>query len=851
MTKILKTSITLTLILIINTLIIGCGGSNENKSGEDNEGSIASILTPKLEVNSSLQVFEEVLSETNQTIGIIAFDEGDGLQKTQFIKNELIISTKSEVALEKFLTKWKGKILDKIELNKFEKTSNNIYVVEVNVSNAPVNSLNENLKKLQEEGNATIMFSSNDGLELFAISLDESVNNDLNISLNIVLQNNADSTVQQILYESKADYFNWDYLKLNGTHQIGVLEAWNLLLATDKLRRSVEIMVFDGGFQYDSLKSMYPVGSRIEGQWNKRNRFKTSQGTEAPWHGTNVVATAMGQLYEYGSNVVGPAAPVAKLVAVDPGSMVNGKLTLRKWFKIIKNTLLAPLKDRPNIINISASGYVPFPLNKLIDPIVNTASYVARRNGILIFASAGNAGKSVDAKKWGIERGTYIPCESKDVICVGGMQKFSTLVHPNSNYGEGRGNSVDIYAPYVVKGYELNNDGSREYALKDIYGTSYSSPFVAGVAALVWAANKNLSANEVEGCLLSSAYDNDDIRPNKRGSQKRINALGAVKCALNKSGITYPIVKILSPSTGSVFNEGGKIKLKVIAINNEGKKVNNISFSSNINGILSSKKNEDTNEFTLLGLTSGTHIITASAIGVSDTVSIITSNDAPHVTIYSPLNHHIYYVDDTIYSLASVYDSGAKLTASQVKWSMANSTIQSDSFSSIVGSSGYHHSFTNIKNSLLFSDEEHKVKVVANDGEFRTEDKVEINFLAIPKGNSRPNLNILLPANSSTIDKGKLIQKTFSTDDIITFKGIAIDAEDGTMDGSKMVWTYTYIDTGVTGTLCRGGDKDCSEFSYEANNFKRGVIDITMEVVDSGGVRVQKHIIMSFQPRID
>jgi hypothetical protein len=67
---------------------------------------------------------------------------------------------------------------------------------------------------------------------------------------------------------------------------------------------------------------------------------------------------------------------------------------------------------------------------------------------------------------------------------------------------------VDLFAPYwVLIGADPDSPAN---AVRWMGGTSFSSPFVAGVAALVWAADPGLRADEVEAILLRTAITSSD-----------------------------------------------------------------------------------------------------------------------------------------------------------------------------------------------------------------------------------------------------------------------------------------------------------------------------------------------------
>lgn len=81
-------------------------------------------------------------------------------------------------------------------------------------------------------------------------------------------------------------------------------------------------------------------------------------------------------------------------------------------------------------------------------------------------------------------------CESGGVICVGGLAVNSKNRASGSNYSSDDGGDddgdVEIFAPYTLwVGPDPDNPANHA---RRISGTSFSSPFAAGVAALIWAA---------------------------------------------------------------------------------------------------------------------------------------------------------------------------------------------------------------------------------------------------------------------------------------------------------------------------------------------------------------------------
>lgn len=120
-------------------------------------------------------------------------------------------------------------------------------------------------------------------------------------------------------------------------------------------------------------------------------------------------------------------------------------------------------------------------------------------NGMVHFASAGNNSSSII---------TY-PASLAVVNAVAALAPTGTLAS-FSNYGNG----LDFAAPgaYIFTTDRTGNDGYgggpspfSDYALVD--GTSFASPYAAGVAALILSRNSNLTPAQVEGLLQVSCRD--------------------------------------------------------------------------------------------------------------------------------------------------------------------------------------------------------------------------------------------------------------------------------------------------------------------------------------------------------
>ncbi|UCC44104.1 MAG: S8 family serine peptidase [Candidatus Zixiibacteriota bacterium] len=114
-------------------------------------------------------------------------------------------------------------------------------------------------------------------------------------------------------------------------------------------------------------------------------------------------------------------------------------------------------------------------------------------NGMVHFASAGNqAGASI------------IYPASLEVVNAVSMLKYDGVMYPGCH-----GPEMAVCAPgvHIVTTDRTGADGSNETDYKYSGGTSHSSPYAAGVAALILSAEPSLTPAEVERRLLYSAVD--------------------------------------------------------------------------------------------------------------------------------------------------------------------------------------------------------------------------------------------------------------------------------------------------------------------------------------------------------
>lgn len=180
--------------------------------------------------------------------------------------------------------------------------------------------------------------------------------------------------------------------------------------------------------------------------------------------------------------------------------------------------------------------------------VMNAAAYMKSKNGLVVIA-AGNSGADPGYTR------------NSDVIAVSATESNDTLAS-FSSYG----NYVTISAP----GRNIYTTGLGGTYTQG-YGTSFSTPIVAGTVALMMSANPKLTNVEIEKLLYANVDDLGGAGWDKYFGYGRVNAGSAVKAAaaaVSSADVQAPAVTIASP-TASV-SVGGLVPVTVSASDNVG-----------------------------------------------------------------------------------------------------------------------------------------------------------------------------------------------------------------------------------------------------------------------------------------
>lgn len=264
------------------------------------------------------------------------------------------------------------------------------------------------------------------------------------------------------------------------------------------------------------------------------------------------------------------------------------------------------------IINMSFGG------TSSSSALQSAVDYAWGKDAILI-AAAGNAGSTTP----------YYPAACRNVVAVSATNPDDTL-RSTSSFGS----FVDIAAPgsSIVSTTFEASDPTRLYASSS--GTSFASPIVAGVAALIASARTDLTNAQIVDVLLSTADDLGATGWDQYFGQGRVNAgraLAAVADAVVPPPVqdtAAPSVAVLSPSSGATVS--GVVSVSVSATDATG--VTKVGFY--VNGVLNGSANAASAVFSWSteAVANGSYTLTARAydaagnVGISAEVTVTVSN---------------------------------------------------------------------------------------------------------------------------------------------------------------------------------------------------------------------------------
>ena len=248
-----------------------------------------------------------------------------------------------------------------------------------------------------------------------------------------------------------------------GITSIKADRAWDV----QKGDKSVKIAIIDTGIDYnhEDLRDNYDDSGY---DWvNNDDDPMDDNG-----HGTHCAGIASAVM-DNGLGIAGVSQ--VKIMA----EKVLNRWGIGSTWNVVRGIVHAVQSDA-KIISMSFGSHIP-------SKTLRKACLYAWKEGCILVAAAGNDGR----------QGICYPAKFRTVICVGAIDEKNKRCS-FSNYGA----QMELVAPgeHILSTYP---DDKYVY----MSGTSMATPFVAGVAALVWSQNASLCNQDVRKILARTADD--------------------------------------------------------------------------------------------------------------------------------------------------------------------------------------------------------------------------------------------------------------------------------------------------------------------------------------------------------
>lgn len=311
---------------------------------------------------------------------------------------------------------------------------------------------------------------------------------------------------------------------------INAYAAWSIA----RCEGSVSVAIFDEHPSYEHED----LAGNVLAVYDATNKTETYPTSSFDKHGTHV-AGIVGAVANNGKGVAGVSYN-AKLVMVnvqnDSGDITSS--SIQAGYTYIANRA-SELGVR--IINLSACVAMDDPISP--DAILAKCIRDAYEQGVITVVAAGNAPfkKSVKDSNGNTVTKTYsapyysLPGDTEQAVSVIGLteNEDETVTRtPSSNYNVAGQTGKNISAPGQSIYSTVESGG---YAA--LTGTSMAAPHIAGVLALEFAANPNLTANEAVSVLYATAHDLGDEGWDEGYGYGEVDAWRAVTTAADPKAV--------------------------------------------------------------------------------------------------------------------------------------------------------------------------------------------------------------------------------------------------------------------------------------------------------------------------
>jgi hypothetical protein len=696
-----------------------------------------------------------------------------------FIANEILLSPADGAELNDFLSRYGGEVIGSdaipappaelgLQLDP-EALKPRQYTIRLDPSGFALDTFAADAERAGLKGEVKI--SASDAARLLALIAREAAAG-TRISPNFVAEAQLERTEE---HPDGADFRNAFAMAVFGPtgSRSHVTDAWRFVALNAPEQRTF-VAIIDGGFWLDaSGRAMTTIEGRFDIpefpiQYDfvaddyvasGENLARCSGGSLCPWHGNRSASVAVGRLdNRYGAAGTGGlvADPMLFKTNLDWGQVARAIRTAVAWRADVISMSFGAECD-----NVFCDGFFEF---NLFPALRN-----ARDNGVVLVAAAGNAGQATN----------MLPCRAReDVICVGALADGSNAAIGYSNFGP----HVDIFAPTNIPA--MPDRDTPPGALANAGGTSASTPFVAGVAAMMRAYNPALTSAQVHDILRATAWT-DSPDPKVTHYLNAHRAVVAARATLD--GNRPPEVTITSPADGSSFPRGRVSVSFAAAVSDPDGDPITVNWSSNLDGNLGNGTS-----LSRSNLSFGEHTITATAtdargLSARDRVTLTIFNEPPTVELIEPADGSSLCTGETITFRADGRDLN--------NWPSFDLPDAAFSWrSSPAGLTGSGRSVTH----SFASEGTYRITVRATD-DVGLYEEASASISIVACSNEPPVVTITTPAaDTSTNDPDYVydgfdpVKEMWYTD--VFLEGEAVDPEDGVLTGDSLVWTTNRTD---------------------------------------------------------
>ncbi|HNO80207.1 MAG TPA: S8/S53 family peptidase [Phycisphaerae bacterium] len=512
-------------LMPVSTVLIVLAGACNEMAGPTPSPSPSPSPTPspgarfKPEINTELAPQQAAIPDAEGSLQTVACSRDAKGVQSDFLEGLILLRPASDADLTAFLNRFEGSVVDDdavpeppatlgITLTDEQRRPTE-YLVRINLDAVDAAGLAANGAAAGIEG--LYEFSSEAGMQTFS-GVAQAFAEGFDVSPVQVSYPNQAFPMTVLSTQERpdgmggfTDAFATTRFQASGSAS-NVTAAWQFL-AAHGIQRRVQVAIIDGGFWLNTdgssrgTDSDFPANP-VQYDFVADDYFAdgpnvTACGTGNPcfWHGTGAASVAAGFL----NNMLGDAGTGGQIADVMLFKM-NGQRNQ------INRAIRTAVAWGADVVSMSFGGDCNQGC-RIYDREHTPISDAVDAGSRTVFLSAAGNGRGNPAAGYEVSDPSFFhPCIEDHVVCVGALANDVTTKIGYSNFGA----RVDIFAPtnipVMAQPASTDNNPAGPASPATFGGTSASTPFVAGVAAMIKAIDPNLNGDQVGEIIRATAY---------------------------------------------------------------------------------------------------------------------------------------------------------------------------------------------------------------------------------------------------------------------------------------------------------------------------------------------------------